>query len=140
MKMSVIVRSATKLLSPFLVVYSLYLMIFGHLTPGGGFQAGVILAASVILLILSRGYKEIREAFSAHVVRLLESSSILIIVLLAMTGLAFGGFFFNFIGAGEFGSLFSGGIAPIFNILVGLEVGAAFIFLFYIFLKEVEND
>jgi len=140
MKMSVIVRSATRLLSPFLVVYSLYLMVFGHLTPGGGFQAGVIFAASVILLILSRGYKEIRDAFSSHVIRLLESSSILIILLLAITGLGFGGFFFNFIRGGEFGSLFSGGIVPIFNILVGLEVGAAFVFLFYIFLKEVEND
>lgn len=140
MKMSTIVRSATRLVSPFLVVYSLYLMIFGHLSPGGGFQAGVIFAASVILLILSRGYKEIRDAFNGQIVRLLESLSILVLLVLAISGLAFGGFFFNFMGGAEFGTLFSGGIVPIFNILVGLEVGAAFIFLFYILLREVEND
>lgn len=140
MKMSIVVRTATKLISPFLVVYSFYLMTFGHLNPGGGFQAGVVLAASIILLITAEGYEEIEESFKPQAVRLLEGISAIFIVALAVLGLGFGGFFFNFIPGGEFGNLFSGGIIPFFNILVGLEVGGAFTFLFYILLRWVESD
>lgn len=140
MKMSIIVRTATKLISPFLVVYSFYLMTFGHLTPGGGFQAGVILSASIILLITAQGYKEIRESFKPQAVRLLEGISAISIVTLAILGLSFGEFFLNFARGGEFGNLFSGGIIPFFNILVGLEVGAAFTFLFHILLRWIESD
>ncbi|MFW6144032.1 MAG: MnhB domain-containing protein, partial [Candidatus Natronoplasma sp.] len=61
MMMSPIVRTTTKLVSPFLVSYSLYLMFYGHLSPGGGFQAGVILAVSVIILITSYGDERVRE-------------------------------------------------------------------------------
>jgi len=52
----------------------------------------------------------------------------------------FGGFFYNFLKGGRFGSLVSGGIVPLFNIAVGLKVGAAFTFLFYILLRWVESD
>ena len=75
MKMSLIVRTTTKLVSPFLVTYSTYLMIYGHLSPGGGFQAGVILAVSIILLITSHGYKKVRKAFKFWEVQLIEGVS-----------------------------------------------------------------
>ncbi len=64
MKMSTVVRTTTKLISPFLVTYAVYLMVYGHLSPGGGFQAGVVLAVSVILLITSHGYKKVRKRFN----------------------------------------------------------------------------
>ncbi|KXA90408.1 cation:proton antiporter [candidate division MSBL1 archaeon SCGC-AAA259D14] len=140
MKMSIIVRTGTKLISPFLVVYSFYLMIFGHLNPGGGFQAGVMLASGVVLLIIAHGHRWIEESFKPQAVQLLEGISALSIVILAILGLGFGGFFLNFIPGGDFGNLLSGGIVPFFNVLVGLEVGGAFTFLFYILLRWVESD
>lgn len=140
MKMSLIVRTTTKLVSPFLVTYSTYLMIYGHLSPGGGFQAGVILAVSIILLITSHGYKKVRKAFKFWEVQLIEGVSGVFLVSLGIIGLLFGGFFFNFLRGGPFGPLLSGGIVPLFNIGVALKVGAAFTFMFYILLRWVERD
>ncbi|AHF80750.1 Na(+)/H(+) antiporter subunit B [Thermococcus paralvinellae] len=140
MKMSTVVRTTTKLVSPFLVTYAAYLMVYGHLSPGGGFQAGVILAVSVILLITSHGYKKVRKKFKFKEVGIIESSSAIFLVSLGLVGVLFGGFFYNFLNGGKFGSLVSGGIVPLFNIAVGLKVGAAFTFLFYILLRWVESD
>ncbi len=140
MKMSPIVRTSSKLISPFLVAYGAYMIIHGHITPGGGFQGGVILAVAVILLITSHGYKAVQETFSVRLVKLLESASALLIIVLSMAGLAFGAYFYNFLRGGEPGTIFSGGTVPIFNILIGLEVGAAFTLLFYILLRWTESD
>lgn len=140
MKMTVLVRTTTKLLSPFLVAYSAYLMSYGHLNPGGGFQAGVILSVSVILLITAYGYHRVRETFRLSEVQFIEAFSGIFLVLLGSIGILFGGFFYNFLKGGEFGSPLSGGTVPLFNIGVGLKVGATFTFLFYILLRWVESD
>ncbi len=140
MKMTKIVRTTTKLLSPFLVTYSAYLMVYGHLSPGGGFQAGVILSVSVILLITAYGYERVKETFRFKEVQLIESLSGFSLLILGLLGVIFGAFYYNFIPKGEFGTLYSGGIIPIFNVIVGLKVGATFTLLFYIMLRWVESD
>ncbi|MFP4050187.1 MAG: MnhB domain-containing protein [Thermoplasmata archaeon] len=140
MRMSSIVRNSSKLVSPFLVAYATYMIVNGHITPGGGFQGGVILAVSVILLITSHGYKAVQETFSVRLVKSLESQSLLLIIIMSIIGLAFGSYFFNFLRGGEPGTLFSGGTVVIFNILIGLEVGAAFTLLFYMLLRWTEID
>ena len=140
MKMSTIVRTTTKLVSPFLVTYAAYLMVYGHLSPGGGFQAGVILAVSVILLITSHGYKKVRKRFKFKEVGIIESVSAVFLVSLGLIGIVFGGFFYNFINGGRFGSVISGGIIPPFNIAIALKVGAAYTLVFYILLRWVESD
>ncbi|ALV62887.1 putative Na(+) H(+) antiporter subunit B [Thermococcus sp. 2319x1] len=140
MKMSLIVRTTTKLISPFLVAYSAYLMVYGHLSPGGGFQAGVILAVSIVLLITSHGYSRVRKTFKFWEVQLIEGVSGEFLALLATAGVFFRGFFYNFLRGGRFGSLLSGGTIPLFNIGVALKVGAAFTFMFYILLRWVERD
>ncbi|WP_456321202.1 Na(+)/H(+) antiporter subunit B [Palaeococcus sp. (in: euryarchaeotes)] len=140
MRMSLVVRTTTKFISPFLVAYAAYLMVYGHLSPGGGFQAGVILAVSVILLITSHGYKRVKKSFRFREVQTIEGISALSLVLLATVGVFFGGFFYNFIRGGSFGALVSGGIVPLFNIGVALKVGAAFTFMFYMLSRWVERD
>ncbi|NJE60358.1 Na(+)/H(+) antiporter subunit B [Thermococcus sp. 21S7] len=133
MKMSTVVRSTTKMVSPFLVTYAAYIMLYGHLSPGGGFQGGVILAVAVILLITSHGYKKVRKRFHFNWASLIESSAGAMLVLLGIAGIAFGAFYSNFLPT-------EGGIILPFNIIVGLEVGAAFTFVFYILLRWVESD
>ncbi|ASJ10569.1 cation:proton antiporter [Thermococcus sp. P6] len=140
MKMTPIVRTTTKLVSPFLVTYSVYLMVYGHLSPGGGFQAGVILAVSIILLITSHGYKRVRKTFKFWEVQFIEGISGAFLVFLGILGTFFGGFFYNFLKGGATGTLLSGGIIPLFNVGVALKVGAAFTFMFYILLRWVERD
>ena len=55
---SVIVTTVCRILVPLLQLYALYVVIHGHSSPGGGFQGGVIMAASFILLIISLGREE----------------------------------------------------------------------------------
>jgi len=139
MKMSSIVRNSAKLVSPFLITYGAYLIIHGHVSPGGGFQGGVILAVSVILLITSHGYTAVRKKFKSDIVKVMESTSIVSLIVLASLGAAGGSFFLNFLEKGTAGTLFSGGTVPLVNILIGLEVGAAFTLLFYMLLRRAER-
>ncbi|MFO8133077.1 MAG: MnhB domain-containing protein [Thermoplasmatota archaeon] len=138
--MSSIVRRSARLVSPFLVTYGASLMIHGHIGPGGGFQGGVILAVSVILLMTSHGYHTVREKFKTKTVQILESSSLALLILLASAGAIGGSFFLNFLKGGEAGTLLSGGTVPLVNAIIGLEVGAAFTLLFYVVLRRVERD
>ncbi len=140
MKMSLIVRKSSKLLAPFLVAYAAYLLVFSHINPGGGFQGGVILAVSVILLITSHGYKSVKETFRVDLAKKIESFSAVLILLMAIAGLFFGAFFLNFIKGGEPGTLFSGGTVVIFNIAIGLKIGSAFVLLFYTLTRWSESD
>ncbi len=133
--MSLVVRTTTKLMSPFLVAYAAYLMIYGQMSPGGGFQAGVILAVSVILLVVSHGYRSVKKRFRLKEVGAIEGISALGLVLIGITGIIFGGFFYNFLRG-----YWSGGTIPFFNIGVGLKVGAAFVMVFYVMLRWVESD
>ncbi|WP_367883522.1 MnhB domain-containing protein [Thermococcus peptonophilus] len=86
--MSLVVRTTTKLVAPpFLVTYGAYLTIYGYESPpGGGFQAGVIFAVSVILLMTAYGYRRTRKHFPLMTVQLVESSAALFIVGVALMG------------------------------------------------------
>ena len=52
---SVVLDAASRLLTPFLLLFAVYVIVHGHDSPGGGFQGGTILAAAVILIRLIRG-------------------------------------------------------------------------------------
>ncbi len=140
MKMSIVVRKSAKIISPFLFTYGAYLIIYGHLSPGGGFQGGVILAVGVILLLISHGYSLVRISFREKLVRIMESSAALGVVLLALSGLIFNSLFYNYLRGGTPGTLFSGGTIAPFNILIGFKIGASFTLVFYILLRRMERD
>lgn len=140
MRMSSIVRNSTRLVSPFLIAYGAFLIVYGHISPGGGFQGGVILSVAVIMLITSHGYKAVKEMFSVRMVKVVEGLSGLSIILLSMVGLVFGTYFLNFLKGGEPGTLFSGGTLVLFNIFIGVKVGVAFTLLFYMLLRWTESD
>lgn len=61
---SVIVKTVCRILVPFVQMFGLYVIMHGHSSPGGGFQGGVILGASFILLSLSHGIDEVKRRFS----------------------------------------------------------------------------
>ncbi|MFW6048079.1 MAG: MnhB domain-containing protein [Candidatus Natronoplasma sp.] len=140
MKMSTIVRKSSKIISPFLFTYGVYLIIYGHLSPGGGFQGGVILAVGIILLLTSHGYRLVHRTFRERLVKVVESTAALGIVLLGISGLIFQAFFYNYLRGGTLGTISSGGTIVFFNILVGLKIGTGFTLAFYILLRRVERD
>jgi multisubunit Na+/H+ antiporter MnhB subunit len=134
--MSVIVKKVAQLLSGLIFMYGVYIITHGHLTPGGGFAGGALLAGSMILLVLAFGSDVIglkrRETGSS----IIENSAILVFLLFATVAMLIGTrvFFHNFLPRGHLGDLISAGVIPLYNIFVGIEVGAA---LFTIFLALV---
>ena len=120
--MSEIVKTVSRLFTPLIFLFGIYITIHGHLTPGGGFAGGVILAGAIVLGILAYGDvqgKKNRASIS-------ESFGILFFWLVAVLGLMVGGIFFlNFLGKGIPFHIFSAGIIPLCNIGITAEVCGA---------------
>ncbi|MFO8012085.1 MAG: MnhB domain-containing protein [Phycisphaerae bacterium] len=122
--MSVIVKSVARLVVPFVAVFGLYDVVYGHVEPGGGFSGGVILAASGVLVVLAFGEAYARRILSLEAVRWTGSAGALAFLAVALGGYAAGGFFVSFVGRGEVGGLVSGGTVAISSLAVGIEVAA----------------
>lgn len=104
-----------------IVVVGMYISIHGHLTPGGGFPGGTMIAASVLLLYLSND--EFRTKVKGF--KVLESVMGVFYVSIGLIGLVLSGFFLeNFLPTGTVGELFSAGIIPVVYIIIGLKVGS----------------
>lgn len=130
--MSLIVKSITNLVIGFIFIYGLYIILHGHLTPGGGFAGGVILAGAFVLRFLAFGSEVKTEKKSSVKTSIFESVGGLLFIGVALLGLIVAGtFFLNFIPKGTPLHLWSAGIIPICNIAIAIKVGAG---LFAIFL------
>ena len=75
---SIIITTLTRLLTPFIQLFGLYVIMHGHSSPGGGFQGGVILGAGFILIAISFGVDEARKRFSEGVVAILSSGGVFV--------------------------------------------------------------
>jgi multicomponent Na+:H+ antiporter subunit B len=116
-----ILQAGADLLFPLLLVVGLYIILHGHLTPGGGFQGGVVLAAAFFIPILARP----GSTLDHHAVSLIEGlagATFIFIGLLAMLGGQ--AFLTPLLGKGELGALFSAGTLPLLYLAVGLKVGS----------------
>ncbi|MCU7833799.1 MAG: sodium:proton antiporter [gamma proteobacterium symbiont of Taylorina sp.] len=112
------------LLVPLILLLGAYVFINGHLTPGGGFQGGAIVASAILLMLLTDPLRH----FSHRLISIIESISGLFFLGIGVLGIFLaGGFLDNRIfPIGEFGSLFSAGAIPVIYSLIGLKVGAEF--------------
>jgi len=124
-KSSEILESGGGFLFPLIILYGVYIFLHGHLTPGGGFQGGVVIATGFLLLLLSGGV----DKFNHTVMSLVESLSGFAYVGIALIGLVRAAGFLDprFLPRGDFGRLFSAGAIPVIYSLVGLKVGAELI-------------
>lgn len=132
-----LLSTGSYLLVPLILLFGAYIFINGHLTPGGGFQGGAILASAILLLLLTHPVKR----FSHRIVTVLESISGLAFVVVGMLGIFLaGGFLDNSIlPLGKAGELFSAGTIPVIYTFIGLKVGAEFSSML-IKLAETEGD
>jgi multicomponent Na+:H+ antiporter subunit B len=118
---SLVLYTGCRLLFPLILIFGAYIFIHGHLTPGGGFQGGAIIASGFLLIYL--GCRERRISRIAS--NLVESLGGLIFVVIGLLGLVFGGYFLlNFLPMGTANALFSSGIIPIIYIAIGFKVGS----------------
>ncbi len=133
--MTLIVKRITQLMVPSIMLLGIYVILHGHLTPGGGFAGGVLIAGCFALLVLAYGIDHLRSEKQKWHAAFGESAGIFMFWFLAVLGLLQGGaFFVNAIFKsypGEPFQLFSAGIIPLCNIAIGIEVAAA---LFAVFL------
>jgi multicomponent Na+:H+ antiporter subunit B len=141
--MSVIVKKVSQLLSGLIFTYGVYIILHGHLTPGGGFAGGAIIAGVFILLILAFGSSHLRLTKEARGSSTTESVAILGVILVALMAMFLRGkvFFTNFLAKGVAGTLVSAGVIPLYNILIGIEVAGAIltIFLALVIFKEEDS-
>jgi multicomponent Na+:H+ antiporter subunit B len=132
MGMSVIVKSIARIMVGLVFLYGIYVILHGHLSPGGGFAGGCIIAGAFLLLFLAYGRDEGKEKLQSSFTSIFESVGGLLFWFIALFGIAAGGYFFkNFVARGEPLSILSGGIIPLANIAIGIKVSAA---LFGVFL------
>jgi multicomponent Na+:H+ antiporter subunit B len=116
-----ILRTGADLLFPLLLVVGIYIVVHGHLTPGGGFQGGVILAAAFFVPVLARPGRGIGHGPIA-VIEGLAGAAFIVIGLLAL--LDSGEFLRPLLGPGAMGQLLSAGTLPLLSVAVGIKVGA----------------
>ncbi len=118
---SEIVETATELLLPMVILFGIYVFLNGHLSPGGGFQGGAIIASGTMFLLLALPESHI----SRLLIALTESLSGFSYVVIGVLGVILaGGFLDNRImSLGTYGSLFSAGAIPLIYVFVGLKVG-----------------
>jgi multisubunit Na+/H+ antiporter MnhB subunit len=132
---SIVKKSAQFLCGP-IFMYGIYITMYGHVTPGGGFAGGVIICGAFILLVLAFGGSLINLKDWESESSLLENMAVFAFLLLAGMGLLLGFkiFYYDFLPKGDPGELISAGVIPLYNIFIGIEVAAA---LFTIFLALV---
>jgi multicomponent Na+:H+ antiporter subunit B len=120
------------------VVFGLYLLAHGYLTPGGGFQGGVALAAGIVLLYAAGRYRAYRAASPQSMVDFAEGAGAGGYAIVGIAALVAGSAFLaNVVDLGTKGTLAAGGTIPILNAAAGLAVTAALVLLFHEFLEEV---
>ena len=112
-------------------VIGLWLAAFGLVTPGGGFQGGVVLAAAVTVVYLSGGYGPWRRFGRERLLDPFEGGAAAAYVAVGLAGLVAGApFLHNLLGHGTTGGLTAGGSMTILNWAVAVEVAAANLVLY----------
>ncbi len=118
---SLILNAGIKIIFPLLLLAGSYIFIYGHLSPGGGFQGGAVIATAFLLKMLAEHKFEIKEKN----ITLVESTAGIIFVGLGLYGLITrGSFLENFLATGTVGELFSGGTIVIIYTAIAFKVGA----------------
>jgi multicomponent Na+:H+ antiporter subunit B len=126
-----------RLVGPALMVFGLYMVLHATVTPGGGFQGGVIVASGTLLLWLAEGYRGWRSAMSGKWLDAVEGGGALAFALCGLAPLAVGGrFMANTLPYGTFRDMLSGGLMQLENAGVALAVAGGFCLLFLEFLEE----
>jgi multicomponent Na+:H+ antiporter subunit B len=124
-------------LIPVIVAFGAYLVLHGQLTPGGGFQGGVVLAAGPVAILLAGRYLSMKAVAPKVLLESSDSIGAAAYALIGVAGLIFVGVFLkNPLPFGSPGHLLSSGMMPLNSIAVGLEVAGAFLLTWTEFLDQ----
>ena len=143
-KDDLIVRSLADNYLPIALILGFYVILHGNISPGGGFQGGVLCASGVLLLYLGYGYSGVATALNMERMHKLEAVGALAYVFFGALGI-FAGYNFcrNILwDSGEIGDVWSGGTIALMNYAVGFKVltGVGFLLLLVIALLAMSPD
>jgi multicomponent Na+:H+ antiporter subunit B len=120
-----------------IVLFGIYIVIHAHLSPGGGFQGGVVLATALLHVYLSGEYLIAKRLSPESVVEATEATGAGGFVVIGLAGLiAASSFLENFLPLGRSGELLSAGTVPLINVSVGLAVTAGFVLILAEFMEQ----
>jgi energy-converting hydrogenase B subunit I len=132
--LSKIVRTVANQLILFILVFGLYVIAHGHLTPGGGFQGGAVIVSGVVMLLVAFSSQALKKSLRERVLSIMESTGALIFAILAIAGIGTAVFYNFLVGSPIFGRIpptgsnpgdfWTGGFIPLMNMAVGLKVVA----------------
>ncbi len=152
--MSKIVRTQANFLYPLIMIFGFYVVAHGHLTPGGGFQGGAVIATGVALIAIAYSYKNVKSWIKKTHLSGAEAVGLLTFIITALLGISTS-FFYNWLANTGLlfgkpvpyginpGHLNTAGVIPIMNFAVGVEVlgGLGVIIMYYLhYIKEVSKD
>ncbi len=141
---NIILKCCADLMLPFSLVFGMYVILFGTVSPGGGFQGGVIVAAAALLLYLGYGYHTTSKAINSEVLRVNEALGAILYTILALCGLVLGVRFCQnvFFNNGAVGDLISAGTITFMSYSVGYKVltGVGFLLLLMLGLLSPDDD
>ena len=130
-------RAGGMVLAPVLLVLGLWLSAFGYITPGGGFQGGVVISGALVMFWVASSYRDLRAAVPMSVVDAIEALGVGSYVMIGIATLAAGGFFLvDVLPLGTTSSLTSTGTIALLNWASALAVAAANLLIFEEFLKH----
>ena len=133
MRTQVVLRVVAKLLIPFILLFALYVQFHGDYGPGGGFQAGVIIAAAVIFYALIFGLPTAKRLVPEWLVETMVALGVLIYAGVGVQGLLLGGNFLDYFVLSH--NPVSGQHTGIFLVELGvcITVGGVMLMIFYLF-------
>ena len=141
MKGHIVIKTITRALIPFIQLFALYVIAHGEISPGGGFQGGVILGASVILYVIAFGSFEGRRRITEKTGDLFSSLGVLIYAAIGVLCLLAGGAYLEYsaLPLGSYKLANQLGMYGI-EIGVGITVAAAMITIFFEMARHDDDD
>ncbi|MCX5706838.1 MAG: hypothetical protein NTW13_04170 [Candidatus Omnitrophica bacterium] len=134
--MSLIVKTVTRLTFGLIIIYGIYIVLRGHISPGGGFAGGVIITLSFILLMLAFGKDNVLKKLNQSRCLTFSSLGALIFLFIATAG------FINkqkAVGGKEHFAIFGAGLIPLCDIAVSVMVGTGLFLMFFALVLLVEE-
>lgn len=122
--MTLIVKTVTRVSVWMILLYGIYIIFHGHLSPGGGFAGGVLIALALLNVMLAFGRKFTSDWLNISFLHDVEAASATMFLVIGILGISMGGAFLaNFISKGELFALLSAGTILPLNIVIGIKVG-----------------
>lgn len=136
----IILREISLIVIPFIQMYGLYIILHGHLSPGGGFAGGMVLGLSMVLFVLVHGAERTLKKISHDAATVVESLGTAWYIVIGLVGMAKGATFLMNQGAGVNvgtpGQLLSSGLILLITAGVGVKVASTILTLFMALIEE----